>query len=100
MKPQLTIPSWVGNIECREYSNLRELWEIIYGEGSWQRNEPHTFLFEILDKFYILEREKTERGHKRSFKVVALKPLALQLIEVRENLLSLGNTYSNVEFKL
>lgn len=98
---QLIIPSWIGNVELREYSSLRDLWESIPELGEWQVNLPHSFLWDILDYFYILERETTPRGYKRSFKIIEPKPLTEHLISVRQQLIDLGvSEFSNVEFKL
>lgn len=101
MKPQLVLPTWVGNIECRTYSSLRDLWESIPELGEWQVNLPHTFLWDILDFFYYIEREPSPRGFKRSFRVIEPKPLTKQLISIREQLIGLGaSEFSNVDFKL
>lgn len=101
MKPQLTVPSWVGNIECRTYSSLRDLWESIPELGEWQVNLPHSFLWDILDFFYIIHRESTARGFKRSFVIVQPKPFTEHLIAIREQLTALGvSEFSNVDFKL
>lgn len=101
MKPQLTIPSWIGNIECRTYSSLRDLWESIPELGEWQTNLPHSFLWDILDYFYVIERETSPRGYKRTFKIVEPKPFTEHLIAVRKQLMALDvSEFSNVEFKL
>ena len=101
MKQQLVIPKWIGNVECRTYTSLRDLWESIPELGEWQVNLPHNFLWDILDFFYVIERERTPRGFRRTFKIIEPKPFTEHLIAIREQLIALDvREFSNIDFKI
>ena len=95
----LVIPSWLSKVQVGcTYKNLREFHEIVM-EQEWVVNEPHDYIFQILDFFFVLEREKTSRGHKRAFKIVGIKPFTVHLLEMQEELRQQGYT-EDVRFKL
>lgn len=95
----LVIPEWLHRVQIGEtYKNLRVFHEEVM-QKQWIVNEPHDYIFQILDFFFILEREKTSRGHKRAFSIVGIKDFTVHLLEMQEELRQQGYT-EDVRFKL
>lgn len=95
----LVIPSWLHKVQVGyTYKNLREFHETVM-EQEWVVNEPHDYIFQILDFFFVLKREKTARGHKRSFVITGVKDFTIPLLKMQEELRQQGYT-NDVRFKL
>lgn len=94
----LVIPSWLSKVEVgKTYKDLREFHEIVMMK-EWVRNEPHDYIFQILEFYFDIERTKTSRGHKRAFTILGIKPFTVHLLSIQKDLIERGYT-DDVRFK-
>lgn len=95
----LVIPSWLSKVQVGyTYKNLREFHEIVM-EQEWVVNEPHQYIYDILEFYFEISREKTSRGHKRAFTIVGIKDFTVRLLEMQQELIEQGYV-DDVRFKL